>query len=42
MKAVVWHGEGDIRLDVVEDPKIVEPTDAIIRITRSGTGLKKR
>ncbi|SDO36169.1 zinc-dependent alcohol dehydrogenase [Lentzea jiangxiensis] len=42
MKAVVWHGEGDIRLDDVEDPKVLEPTDAVIRITRSaicGTDL---
>ncbi|SES20797.1 Threonine dehydrogenase [Lentzea xinjiangensis] len=42
MKAVVWHGKGDIRLDEVEDPHVQEPTDAVIRITRSaicGTDL---
>lgn len=42
MKAVVWHGTGDIRLDTVADPVIEQPTDAIIRITRSaicGTDL---
>lgn len=42
MKAVVWHGEGDIRLDTVEDPTITEPTDAVVQITRSaicGTDL---
>jgi len=42
VKAVVWHGVGDIRLDDVDDPRIQEPTDAIIRITRSaicGTDL---
>lgn len=42
MKAVVWHGVGDIRLDEVPDPKILEPSDAIIRLTRSaicGTDL---
>lgn len=42
MKAVVWHGVGDIRLDDVDDPKIQEPTDAVVRITRSaicGTDL---
>ena len=33
MKAVVWHGVGDIRLDDVEYPKVQEPTDAIVRIT---------
>jgi len=26
---------GDIRLDDVEDPKIQEPTDAIVRLTSS-------
>ncbi|WP_037370967.1 alcohol dehydrogenase catalytic domain-containing protein [Amycolatopsis orientalis] len=42
MKAVVWHGTGDIRLDEMPDPKILEPSDAIVRITRSaicGTDL---
>ncbi|MGW4398677.1 zinc-dependent alcohol dehydrogenase [Amycolatopsis nivea] len=42
MKALVWHGTGDIRLDEVPDPKILEPSDAIVRITRSaicGTDL---
>lgn len=42
MKAVVWHGIGDIRLDSVDDPRIQQPTDAIIRVTRSaicGTDL---
>src|SRR5438876_4667211 len=42
MKAVVFHGVGDIRLDDVREPKIKEPTDAIVRLTRSaicGTDL---
>lgn len=42
MKAVVFHGIGDIRLDDVPEPKIQEPTDAIIRLTASaicGTDL---
>src|ERR1700688_2950741 len=42
MKAVVWHGIGDIRLDNVPEPKIHEPTDAIVRLTASaicGTDL---
>lgn len=33
MKAVVWHGKNDVRVDNVEDPQIEEPTDAIIRVT---------
>jgi threonine dehydrogenase-like Zn-dependent dehydrogenase len=42
MKAVVFHGVGDIRLDDVPDPTIQEPTDAIVRLTSSaicGTDL---
>jgi len=42
MKAVVFHDIGDIRLDDVPEPKIEQPTDAIIRITSSaicGTDL---
>jgi threonine dehydrogenase-like Zn-dependent dehydrogenase len=42
MKAVVFHGVGDIRLDDVEEPKIQEPTDAIVQLTSSaicGTDL---
>jgi threonine dehydrogenase-like Zn-dependent dehydrogenase len=42
MKAVVFHGVGDIRLDDVREPKIEQPTDAIVRITASaicGTDL---
>ncbi|MFZ7089229.1 alcohol dehydrogenase catalytic domain-containing protein [Curtobacterium sp. RRHDQ10] len=42
MKAVVWHGIGDIRLDDVPEPIILDPRDAIVRITKSaicGTDL---
>ncbi len=42
MKAVTWHGVGDIRLEDVPDPRIVERTDAIVRIHTSaicGTDL---
>ena len=33
MKAVVWHGRNDVRVDDVADPKLEAPTDAIVRIT---------
>jgi threonine dehydrogenase-like Zn-dependent dehydrogenase len=33
MKAVVWHGKRDVRVDEVPDPKIEKPTDAIVRMT---------
>ena len=36
MKAVTWHGKRDVRVDTVPDPKIEQPTDAIVRITSSG------
>lgn len=42
MKAVVFRGIGDIRVEDVPDPKIEAPTDAIVRLTSSaicGTDL---
>ena len=33
MRALCWHGKNDVRVDTVPDPKIEEPTDAIIKIT---------
>ena len=36
MRALCWHGVGDVRVDNVPDPKIEHPRDAIIRITSSG------
>jgi threonine dehydrogenase-like Zn-dependent dehydrogenase len=33
MKAVCWHGTGDIRVDRVPDPTIANPRDAIVRVT---------
>jgi threonine dehydrogenase-like Zn-dependent dehydrogenase len=42
MRAVVWRGIGDIAVEDVADPKIEEPTDAIVRLTASaicGTDL---
>lgn len=36
MKAVTWQGVRDIRVDEVPDPTIIDPTDAIIRVTTTG------
>jgi len=33
MKALCWHGAEDVRVDNVPDPKILNPRDAIIKIT---------
>jgi threonine dehydrogenase-like Zn-dependent dehydrogenase len=42
MKAIVFHGVGDIRLESVKEPRIKEDSDAIVRLTASaicGTDL---
>ena len=36
MKAVVWHGQRDVRVDEVPDPAIEQPTDVIVQVTSSG------
>jgi threonine dehydrogenase-like Zn-dependent dehydrogenase len=36
VKAVVWHGRRDVRVDTVPDPVIQEPTDALVRVTSTG------
>ncbi|CAL9337701.1 zinc-dependent alcohol dehydrogenase [Streptomyces sp. enrichment culture] len=36
MRAVTWHGKRDVRVDEVPDPRIEEPTDAVIRVTSTG------
>lgn len=33
MRAICWHGKGDMRVDTVPDPRIEQPGDAIIRVT---------
>ena len=33
MKAVCWHGAQDVRVETVPDPKILNPRDAIIKVT---------
>jgi threonine dehydrogenase-like Zn-dependent dehydrogenase len=33
VRAVVWHGKEDVRVDDVADPVLLEPTDAIVRVT---------
>lgn len=35
MRAATFHGPKDIRIDEVPDPRIQEPTDAIVRITHT-------
>lgn len=33
MRALTWHGKHDVRVDTVPDPEIINPRDAIIKIT---------
>ena len=33
MKALCWHGKGDVRIDKVDDPKIEDSHDAIIKVS---------
>src|SRR6266550_1200779 len=35
MRATIIHGAGDVRVDHVPDPRIVERTDALVRVTRA-------
>lgn len=36
MRAVVWHGKRDVRVERVPDPTPREPTDAVVRVTSTG------
>jgi len=33
MRAITWHGKHDMRVETVPDPQIVNPRDAIVRVT---------
>ncbi|HZQ68649.1 MAG TPA: zinc-dependent alcohol dehydrogenase [Terriglobales bacterium] len=35
MKALCWQGKENVRVETVDDPKILNPHDAVIRITRT-------
>ena len=35
MRALVWNGINDLRVETVDDPRIVNPKDAILRVTLS-------
>jgi threonine dehydrogenase-like Zn-dependent dehydrogenase len=35
MKATVMYGAGDVRVENVPDPRIIQPTDAIVRVTHA-------
>ncbi len=33
MRALTWHGTKDVRVETVDDPEIINPRDAIIKVT---------
>ena len=35
MRAVCWYGAGDVRVERVPDPGLINPRDAIVRVTRA-------
>ena len=35
MRATVMYGAGDVRVETVPDPSLVEPTDALVVVTRA-------
>lgn len=35
MRATIMHGAGDVRIEKVPDPAIIEPTNALLRVTRA-------
>lgn len=37
MRALCWNGVNDLRVETVPDPKIINPHDAILRVTKSTT-----
>ncbi len=36
MKAVCWHGKHHVQVDTVPDPQIINPRDAIVKVTLTG------
>lgn len=35
MRATVMYGAGDVRIEAVPDARLIEPTDALVRVTRA-------
>ncbi len=35
MRATVMYGAGDVRIETVPDARLIEPTDALVRVTRA-------
>ena len=35
MRATVMFGAGDVRIETIPDPRVIEPTDAVATVTRA-------
>ena len=35
MRAMIWNGVNDLRVETMPDPEIVQPQDALVRVTMS-------
>jgi threonine dehydrogenase-like Zn-dependent dehydrogenase len=35
VRATIMHGAGDVRIETVPDPQLIEPSDAVVRVTRA-------
>ena len=35
MRATVMHGAGDVRIETVADARLIEPTDALVTVSRA-------
>ena len=42
MKAVVWHGRRDVRVETVPDPVIKEPNDIVTPPDGEATAARRR
>jgi threonine dehydrogenase-like Zn-dependent dehydrogenase len=40
MKALCWVGKSKVEIESVDDPRILNPHDAIIKVTRTGITMK--
>jgi threonine dehydrogenase-like Zn-dependent dehydrogenase len=45
MRATVMYGAGDVRIETVPDTHLIDPTDALVRVTHAaicGSDLSQR
>ena len=39
MKAVLYAGDGEVRVDSVAEPDVLAPTDAVVRVCHKGLSV---